>query len=86
MSAYVGRLYWTRATLRNTGSAINGPLKALRSRGYGVQNDSEDPDAAVVGGFTSYQGPHYDFTVDHVTVAPWLQLSLRHCLRRSSRS
>lgn len=32
---------------------------------------------AVVGGFTSYQGPHYDFTVDHLTVAPWLQLTQR---------
>jgi iron complex outermembrane receptor protein len=32
---------------------------------------------AVVGGFNSYQGPHYDFTVDHLTVAPWLQLTQR---------
>lgn len=32
---------------------------------------------AVVGGFTSYQGAHYDFTVDHLTVAPWMQLTQR---------
>lgn len=32
---------------------------------------------AVVGGFTSYQGPHYDFAVDHLTVAPWMQLTQR---------
>ena len=32
---------------------------------------------AVVGGFTSYQGPHYDFAVDHLTVTPWMQLTQR---------
>lgn len=32
---------------------------------------------AVVGGFTSYQGAHYDFTVDHLTLAPWAQLTQR---------
>jgi iron complex outermembrane recepter protein len=32
---------------------------------------------AVVGGLTSYQGPHYDFTVDHLTLAPWVQFTQR---------
>ncbi len=27
----------------------------------------------VVGGFNSYQGPHYDFTVAHLTVAPYVE-------------
>ncbi len=37
----------------------------------------QDRPTVVVGGFTSYQGPHYDFTVDHLTLAPYAQHSQR---------
>jgi outer membrane receptor protein involved in Fe transport len=37
----------------------------------------QDRPTVVVGGFNSHQGPHYDFIVDHLTVAPYAQHTQR---------
>jgi prepilin-type N-terminal cleavage/methylation domain-containing protein/prepilin-type processing-associated H-X9-DG protein len=56
----LGWMSGTRATLRNTGTAPNVTLRALRMGGGG-STPLEDPDSAVVGAFSSYHtgGAHY---------------------------
>ncbi len=61
LNSTLGWMSGTRATLRNTGSAINAQLQALRTRGLGNGQDTEEDDPAAVGGFSSYHtgGGHF---------------------------
>jgi outer membrane receptor protein involved in Fe transport len=73
-TASAGALNRLRATSWTGGELLIGGDVEWTRLDFTV--DQQRP-TAVVGGFTSYQGPHYDFTVDHLTVAPWAQLTQR---------
>ncbi len=63
LNSSLGWMSGTRATLRNTGSAINAGIQTMRSGGMNLPPNGEDPDPAVVTGFSSYHtgGGHFGF-------------------------
>ncbi len=87
LNSSMGWMSGTRATLRNTGTSINAPIQALRASGYGRQNDTEDADPAVVGGFSSYHtgGGHFGmgdgsvrFLSENIQAITYSHLGNRH--------
>ncbi len=61
LNSSLGWMSGTRATLRNTGSAINSGMAAFRMNRNAAGINGEDADPAVVGGFSSYHtgGSHF---------------------------
>jgi len=88
LNSSLGWMSGTRATLRNTGTAINAGLRTMRNMGVmQTAKDGEDDDPAVVGGFSSHHtgGGHFGmgdgsvrFLSENIAPAVYSYLGNRH--------